>query len=170
MLSPTRLAAVLVVAALPLFAGAGLAATGSRPQLPPNGVYTCAWIGSHPAAAAEARVTCDPTVFFSASLGASNDAMSPLSSGCQVLPTSGAVGKGVWAWTAYRYSHYFAFAGINSFPNYTWYVQNTGGTVDWGNIADQSFHNSSVLPFNNYRWGAQNHSEQAQKWNVCWYD
>lgn len=164
-------ACVAAIAALAM--AASLASAGTIFPTPPGGVYTCAWISANPQAAAAAQVTCDPAVFFSAASGSATtsqgaSSVRPLSSGCQYLPTTGAVGKGVFAWTGYKSAvTNWNWSGLNGAPNYTWYVQTTGGTYAHGDLFDDNNHNVGV-PSNTYRWGAQNHSDAAQQWFVCW--
>ena len=174
------LATLVVACALAVVAlastGPGIASPEARSEAPPNGVYTCKWISAHPEAAAAAQVTCDPDVFFKQSLGQGAGSGAPsgpitmFSSGCQYLPQQGAVGQGVWAWTSHKYSNRWDFNGLNSSPNYTWYIQTTGGTYTWGNATHNNLIQIAGLPYNEYRWGAQNHSAAAQQWFVCWYD
>ncbi|HEV7566381.1 MAG TPA: hypothetical protein VGO31_10515 [Microbacteriaceae bacterium] len=51
-----------------LVAGAASEASAGRNAMPPNNVYTCSWIAANPAAAAAARVSCDPASIFWASI------------------------------------------------------------------------------------------------------
>lgn len=160
---------VAAVVAAPSFAAKRLAA-------PPNGVYTCTWIEAHAEAATAAGVTCDPAVFAAVMAGQidpmqeSSNLLGIMSVGCQYVPSSGSVGQGVFAWGTYQYSTYWGWYGFNSPANYTWYVQKTGAdTYTWGNVSDTNIHEVGV-PANIYRWGAQNHSSTAQRWDVCWND
>src|SRR5689334_15172084 len=105
-------AAVFVAIVAPGNPSAGYASSTS---LPPHGIYTCSWVASHPAAAADARVTCDPAVFFSAQPNAAEAGTAtglgdlappalPDANGCQPVPNDGGrVGKGVYAWSTYEY-------------------------------------------------------------------
>ena len=145
-------------------------------EVPPSGVYTCSWIDAHPRAAITAGVTCDPAVFAAAMAGQIRSRPQPtgsfiaLSVGCQYVPSSGSVGQGVFAWGTYQYSTYWGWYGFNSPADYTWYVQKSGAvTYTWGNVYDTNVYTVGV-PANIYRWGAQNHSSTAQRWDVCWND
>jgi hypothetical protein len=167
-----RILALLAIAGV---VGASVAVSTSsaavRPAFPPNGVYTCDWIAAHPAAAAAARVTCDPVVF-SAGMSAL-DTMAPATpdaNGCQPVPAGGGrVGKGVWAWlSTYEYANVWQWVGHYSPSWYTWYIKKTNGTTQvWGENYDTSAHSVGV-PSNVYTWGAQNHSDTAQNWTVCY--
>lgn len=147
---------------------------------PPHGIYTCDWIAAHPAEAAQARVTCDASVFFA---GLSSQGTTPAgtasvpntpdtidANGCQHVPNGGGrVGKGVFAWSTYEYSNQWAFNGFYSPSYYTFYIQRTDGTnAVYGPITDTQVH-SLGLGANVYRWGAQNHSDTAQNWYACYY-
>lgn len=164
-------AAVVIAAIAAISTNSALARTGS--SLPPNGVYTCDWIAAHPAAAAQAGVTCDPSIFFAAASArpaAGGPPITPLSQGCVYLPSSPTrAGQGVFAWSSYQYSTYWGWYGIYSPADYTWYVQTSGGTYAYGNVYDTNSYYLGV-PANIYRWGAQNHSSTAQQWFVCWND
>lgn len=167
--------AVALVSVTALALGVTPAFAARQPSLPPNGVYTCGWIADHPDAAAQARVTCDLSTFTAAVSAspvqfAGPGPVSPLSVGCQYVPSSGSVGQGVYAWGTYQYSTYWGWYGFNSPADYTWYVQRSGAvTYTWGNVSDTNVHSVGV-PANIYRWGAQNHSSTAQRWDVCWND
>jgi hypothetical protein len=172
------LLATLTVSALVLLtASAAVATTGGHAAaLPPNGVYTCSWIAAHPAAAAQARVSCDPSGGAAPSLGAlpasSADATTPNvieANGCQYVPSStGRIGQGVWGWTSYEYAGSWGWTGFYSPAYYTWYLQKTDGTnYAHGEILDAGYHSVGIAS-NVYRWGAQNHSSTAQQWYVCY--
>ncbi len=168
-------AALAVVAFAVSTASVSAAATGSAVSaLPPNGVYTCSWIAAHPAAAAQARVTCDPSGALAASgaMPAGSAVATPDSidaSGCQTIPSpTTRVGKGVWAWTLYEYAGSWAWISNYSPAWYTWYLQKTDGTnYAHGEILDAGYHSLGVAS-NVYRWGAQNHSSTAEQWYVCY--
>jgi hypothetical protein len=139
-------------------------------------VYTCGWITTHPAAAAQARVSCDPSGGAAASIGTlpASDAVATTpdvidANGCQYVPSSTTrVGKGVWGWTTYEYAGTWGWNGFYSPAYYTWYLQKTDGTnYAHGDILDAGYHSVSIA-FNVYRWGAQNHSSTAQQWYVCY--
>jgi hypothetical protein len=150
---------------------------------PPNGVYTCAWIAAHPASAAQAQVTCDPSIFFAAlsplaalaapasaeSLATPASADSITADGCQPVPNGGGrVGQGVFAWSTYEYANQWTWVANYGPAYYTWYLQKTdGSTYAYGPISDTSAHSLGVAA-NIYRWGAQNHFETAQNWQVCY--
>lgn len=180
------LAASLAVVAGILGVGSGHASPGHR-EFPANGVYTCKWIAAHPVDAAAAGVSCsstpppvgaqDPIVPIPASLlgrspldfTSSPDSIDSTTV-CFRLPTSGNVGTGVFAWTSgYPYSNYWDINGYIAY-NYTWYVQNIGGTnVHVEGITDSYIHSTSV-GFNYYREGAQNHAGSAVYWHGCYAD
>ena len=132
----------LALAAIAAVAAASIAAAGN-PSQPPGGVYTCAWIAQHPVEAAQAAVSCNgqaPPIV--AGMVAPTFVAGPLGEVCQRIPSSNAVGKGVFAWTpSYYYSYQWYINGYltqGGSPNYTWYVQNQGGTnVFWANGACQ---------------------------------
>jgi hypothetical protein len=179
------------VLALCAIVGSGLASARPGSQTPPGGVYTCAWINAHPQAAAAAQVTCDPSVFataiassglggFSTGLASPTMQASPPSpdgldsTGCQDVPTSGAVGQGVFAWTSFKYSTYWQWAQYDNggSASYTFYIQTPpNNTVTDDYIDSFDTHDTpSGLPANDYRWGAQNHSSDAATWWACWSD
>lgn len=93
------------------------------------------------------------------------------SEGCQFVPSSGTVGKGVFAWSTYQYSTNWRWFGWLGDPaHYTWSIQTSGGaTYTWGTAYDANNWNINV-PANIYHWGAQNHHDKAQQWYVCWHD
>lgn len=134
---------------------------------PPNGVYTCSWIAANPAAAAEARVGCGDLA--STPTRVSEPSASPLAQGCQNVPASGSVGKGVFAWSTYEYATSWAWStNLGGTVNYTWYIQQTTGVnYTHGDVFDNHLYQIGV-PGNVYRWGAQNHSTSAQSWHVCY--
>lgn len=140
--------------------------------MPPNDIYTCDWIAAHPAAAIQAAVTCDPSVFFAASESlalATAPGAGPDANGCQPVPNNGSrVGQGVFAWSTYEYANDWVFYGNYSPADYTYYIQKTDGTnVVQQRITDVIAHEIGVQA-NIYRWGAQNHSSTAQSWEVCY--
>ncbi|MEA2494888.1 MAG: hypothetical protein QOJ29_2799 [Thermoleophilaceae bacterium] len=156
-------------------AGAYGAGGGVRAN-PPNGIYTCDWIANHPTAAAAAGVSCsstpppisaqDPMVI----LPASTFGRDTLDSGtyCFRLPTSGYVGKGVFAWTAgYPYSQSWSIIGYVAY-DYTWYVQNSGGTNVHVEAITDSYDHSTFPGWNYYREGAQNHANANVYWGGCY--
>jgi hypothetical protein len=164
---------LLTISSLAAISIASPTATGAlRLTSPPNGVYTCSWIASHPAAAAAARVTCDPTVFFAAtSSSATETPVTPMNTDCQPVPNGGGrVGKGVFAWSTYQYAHIWQIKGNYSPSYYTWYVQKTNGVNYVYNVEFDTATHTVGVPNNIYRMGAQNHSETAQNWNVCYTD
>jgi hypothetical protein len=172
-------AATVVFAGIVAVAGAGTRGAGTRDRaFPPNGVYTCKWIEDHPVDAAAAGVTCSPTpppvwaqdpmVFVPASVLGIDTVQS--GTHCFRLPASGYVGQGVFAWSSgYPYSYYWQINGYVAY-NYTWYVQNSGGTnVHVETITDSSIH-STNLGWNYYREGAQNHANANVYWAGCYAD
>lgn len=170
--------AVAMVLASVSAVSANSAVAAKHPSLPPGGVYTCDWIAAHPSEAALARVSCDPAVFMAAlSEAQSRDAsvtsapMGVQSTGCQWLPSQfGSVGQGVFAWSTYQYSTHWSWRGLFSPANYTWYLQVGGSTYTYGTVTDTNTYGPLGVPANIYRWGAQNHSGTAQRWDVCWND
>lgn len=162
-------------AAALLFLGfaAGTASARGPFLLPPDGVYTCAWIAENPTAAAAAQVTCDPAVFSArmASLSAPSGSEALMDSGSQYLPSASTrAGQGVFVWTSYKYVTSWSWYGIFGDPYYTWYIQKTGDqTYTYGPVIDTDVHQQGV-PANIYRWGAQNHSSVPQRWFVVWGD
>lgn len=145
---------------------------------PPGGVYTCAWIAANPTAAAQARVSCDATAppIVAGTLPAASIAplttVSPFDTEtCMTVPSSGTIGKGVFAWTpSYYYSYQWVGANNGySGPNYTWYVEKEDGTVMYSATeTDWLDHNSSVLGSNYYDAGFQNHSSTASAFSACY--
>ena len=84
----TRMSAVMAIGVavtlcIALTTATATAAKNPVTVLPPNGVYTCPWIATHPAAASLAQVTCDPSVFApaisSSGFGASSSPTAPVS-------------------------------------------------------------------------------------------
>jgi hypothetical protein len=144
-------------------------------QLPPGGVYTCAWIAAHPAEAAAASVSCSPQappVIPDASETTSirlNPLLPDSTEYCGTIPAGGGkVGKGVWAWTPeYHYSNYWDIAALTANPYYTWYIQKVDGTNVYNQTVTDSAIHSHSLASNNYRGGAQNHSTTAANWSIC---
>lgn len=175
----TFLVVVAVAAAVAASIGVSTAAAGRAAAVasPPNGIYTCAWIAAHPAAAAQARVTCDPSVFNAAQAGALASPTAPAgpdtidANGCQPVPNGGGrVGKGVFAWSTYEYANQWVWSANYGPAYYTWYLKKTDNTTyAYGLNSDTNTHDIGV-PANIYRWGAQNHSATAQAWYVCWND
>ena len=153
------------------------AQAGGSGALPPNGVYTCDWIATHPAAAVRAGVTCSPIpppVVSDALVtpvdpsAAGRSGVHALSTTCYSLPAVGAVGKGVFAWSSgYPYTSYWDINVETSPPDYTWYIQNAGGTNVYNeHVLDLGVH-SKTLGYNYYRLGAQNHSDTPAWWTFC---
>jgi hypothetical protein len=169
--------ALLCALAMLAVTSSGTAAHGAaEATLPPNGVYTCAWIAAHPAAAAQAHVTCDPSGGPASASGALPAAGSVPTTpdtidanGCQYVPgPTTRVGKGVWGWTTYEYASHWGWTANYGPADYTWYIQKTDGT-NWvsGVVQDTGFHSINIAS-NVYRWGAQNHSSTAEQWYVCY--
>jgi hypothetical protein len=148
---------------------------------PPNGVYTCPWIATHPSEALAARVTCDATMFALVTAPSpvarltadvpetsTSAGMTPDSLGCTYVPNSGNIGQGVFGWTGYEYSNHWEFTPTYSPDTYTYYIQTSGGNpYTSGNEYDPYTHTVNV-PANIYRWGVQNHSTQVNNWYVCY--
>src|SRR4051812_38759046 len=141
-LNLARLASALAACALlgTLVVGTASAAKPTAAAFPPNGVYTCNWITLHPAAAAQAQVTCDPAAFSvtmsapapiagpSVAILASPDIIE--STDCWNIPEGGgSVSPGVFAWSSFEYSNWWTW-NANNAPNgpidYTWYIQKPG--------------------------------------------
>ncbi len=146
-------------------------ALGSRSSVPfpPNGIYTCDWIAANPAAAAQARVTCDPAVFFA--WRSTQAPQRPFNSvGCQYVPASGKVGYMVYAWSTYEYSHDWRFTDLTAAPGYIWHLQITPGGTDYtgGGPYYDNFEHNSLDPLDTYRWGAQNLSRTSANWQLCY--
>lgn len=173
-----------LVSSAALLIGSASGEVGSRGSAsPPDGIYTCEWIADHPVEAVRAGVTCSrtpppvvpgaDTMFVNpASIGRTGTAS--LLSTCFRLPASGSVGQGVFAWSSgYPYTSYW---DINVYfaPDYTWYVQNVGGTNVYSeHVTNYNIHVASVanggLPGSNYyRVGAQNHASTAVHWQSCY--
>jgi hypothetical protein len=169
------------LAACVLFATLAVATASARQTgsvLPPNGVYTCDWIAAHSAEALQAGVTCDAAVFFSAMSSpiagpASAIVVSPNvidSSDCWDVPENGTrIGPGVFTWSSWEYSHYWNWYPYYGPPfDYTWYIQKPGPTtVKYDRVTDGGVHEWTLAASNNYRWGAQNHTNPAQSFSVC---
>jgi hypothetical protein len=175
------LAACVVVA---MIAVATASAKQTVSALPPNGVYTCGWIATHPAAAARARVTCDASVFFSAmrqsppiagsvvTALASPDTID--STGCWDIPEDGSrISPGVYAWSSWEYANRWSWAAHYGPPvDYTWYIQKSGPiTVLYDRWTDlghsDTTHRITMATYNVYRLGFQNHSYPTQSWYHC---
>lgn len=156
--------------------------------LPPNGVYTCDWIAGHPAAAAQAQVSCDPSVFFGAVSAPMPIAGPPAmmlaspntidSSDCWNIPEGGgSVGPGVYAWSSWEYANWWTWVANNAWPDgpidYTWYIQKPGPvTLNYGRVTDLTHGDVTHGPIqyttgNNRRIGFQNHTYPTQNWNHC---
>ncbi len=180
MRSLNRLLVVLAACA----AGAALAAgvaSADRAKLPPNGVYTCKWIAAHPLAAAQARVTCDASVFFaamsspisgpSAAILASPDSID--STGCWYIPAGARISPGVYAWSAWEYANDWSwFANFGPPVDYTWYIQKSGPvTLNFDRVTDlgHADHNHALrYPTGNVRrLGFQNWVYPTQQWYHC---
>jgi hypothetical protein len=168
-----------IVAAL-VAASFACVASAASTTAPPNGVYTCSWIATHPAESLVARVTCDPTVFALATApdavatlttgvpGPTSGGVRPYSSACTYIPNVGNIGQGVFGWSGYEYTNNFDFTPTYTPVTYTYYVQKSGGVAyTSGNEYDQYTH-SVGLPTNIYRWGVQNRSSQANNWYLCY--
>lgn len=168
-----RILTLLAIASVVTVSIAASAATAaSQPASPPKGIYTCDWIASHPAAAAAARVTCDPALFFAAMSSDVTEApVSLMATGCEDIPGRGnRVGQGVWAWSEYKYARVWQIKGNYSPADYTWYLKKTDNTTQvWDHVTDTSTQSVGV-PTNIYRMGAQNHSGTPQNWKVCYSD
>jgi hypothetical protein len=154
------------VVAMTTIAAATASAASSRP---PNGVYTCAWIAAHPAEAAQARVTCDPSVF-STAMSSPLDTID--SNGCWDVPDyPNRISPGVYAWSAWEYSNQWSWYPHWGPPvDYTYYIQKPGPTtVLYQRFTDTGAHSIGLGAYNTYRWGAQNHTYPSQSWYVCHY-
>jgi len=167
--------AVATAAALSVTLGTGTASPAS-PASPPGGVYTCAWIAANPESAAQAHVTCDPSVFKNAMTAQAAppspaQTMTPTVVPCAspyYVPNGARVGQGVFAWSDYFNTTYFAWKGIYSPANYTWYIQGADG-INYVHASDfdTNWYDQPGLAYYTYRWGAQNHSTTAQQWRMC---
>lgn len=177
---PLRVVLLAVVSVTGILGATTVARATATPSLPPNGVYTCAWIADHPADAASAGVTCSsqappippnsPSTFPETLNPIA--AVAPLDQTvCGRLPAGTTrVGEGVFAWTQfYVYSNYWDINGYVAY-NYTWYVQKTDGTNKFHElVTDAGIHGTPPdLPANNYRAGAQNHASVPVYWVVCY--
>lgn len=135
-------------------------------------VLTCSWIADHPAAAAaQLRVTCDEATFLAATVlpfaPLTTLTVTPLLTNTDV-PVGHHVGKGVFAWSDYGYTDYYTYSAYESPAYYTAYVQQTNGVniraIDhWDTQINRVY-----VPGNWYRWGAQNHLDVPQQWNIYW--
>jgi hypothetical protein len=166
------------VAAAVAAASAPAATAGSSLSTvtPPGHVYTCGWISEHQAAAFDAGVTCDPITFLEEmgqlpNLGpASGQNLGPLDYGGNIwVPCCGNyVGPGVYAWSDYVYSNFWAWQAMdNPSPTYEAYIQNTSGV----NKYHRTFTNDTT-------WYCWDPSAASQRWGghnigtgrLHWYD
>jgi hypothetical protein len=177
--SAVLLASAVVGAVAAFVSGSPSVASTGQGLMPPGGVYTCAWIAEHPVEAAAAQVSCDPGMFTPTgkpTLARTYAFFSPFASGCHYQPFDGGwIGQGVFTWTSYKYTNWWQWyeeRPVNyQDPNhdYTWYVQRTDGTsAAYDRVFDGAIHGTGVIGANNYRWGAQNHINDARRYYVCW--
>ena len=173
------LVAVVVAAmavALPAGAKTGVPAHG----YPPNGVYTCEWIAAHPTEATLARVSCNPDMTNPGSSVSPADVAAAdlanrsfrsgtmLGSGCPRVPSSGAIGQGVFASTSPEYSSFWQWPAGSQHGYFTWYIKKNSddSTWDWGSQFDGDFKYTTP---NIYYWKVQNNYSNAQYWDcVAW--
>lgn len=187
---PLAIAASLAVLVGPATAGSGVTkkATATANAVPASGVYTCAWISNHEAAASRAGVTCDPNVFFMQMSGlmpspqpvvGSNTGVTPLSTGIYgpvPVPTDGGrVGEGVYAWGPGEYSNYWNFWANYKFAYpglwYNWWVEKSSdnSVLVSGKGLDLSGQGPIIVPsYTTRKWGAQNKTGVAQNWTLYW--
>jgi hypothetical protein len=166
----TRLAGLAIagLSALAAASFAGAASGGGHvPSGPPNNVWTCGYIATHPAEAAAALVSCDASGPVTVpGVVATPTPFSALSS-CARIPASGNISQGVFAWSSYLYFNYFSYSPA-VVQLFTWYVQKQDGTnVQWGQDTQTNDH-AVTVGANNYRWGAQNNAASVQHWTFCW--
>lgn len=177
----SRRAAVLFLIAASLVGMAlvsASAALGSKtPLRPPDGVYTCSWIAEHLVEAAKARVSCDRREFIATgkpTLAFARGSFIPVETGDGWVPgptENEKVGKGVFAWTSYKYTNWWAwYAWVLGANDYTWYIQKPGNiTKAYGRVFNDSLYFTPPnFGANNHRWGAQNHYPGPRNWRVFW--
>lgn len=141
--------------------------------IPPHGIYTCAWISQHRAAAMIAHVTCDRAVFLAAlnSPGSLVETAPPQSiavmcpAGPFYVPNGARVGQGVFAWSDFYTNADWQWRGIWAPASYTWYLKRSDGLTDHNDVSDTDWYQQ--LAYGSYQWGAQNHSTTAQEWEIC---
>jgi hypothetical protein len=171
-------AVVLVTAAVT--ASAAIADSGGSSQsLPPGGVYTCDWIASYPTEATLARVSCNsdmtnpgsavsPADVAAADLGSGAFSATMFGSGCFRVPSSGAIGQGVFASTPPEYTVRWEWPAGSLSGYYTWYIKKNSddSTYDFGS---QFAGDLKYVAGNVYYWKVQNHHSNAQFWDcVAW--
>lgn len=104
----------------------GSASAGSKSAFPPNGVYTCPWITKNPTAATLARVSCSEDMTNPGSTVTPSEAaeseVTLMANGCQRVPSSGAIGPGVYAATTFEYSKAWIWTNASQFQEYWWYI------------------------------------------------
>lgn len=175
------IAGILVLATTAIVASAALAAGPGKGQvLPPGGIYTCAWIAAHPTEATLARVSCNsdmvnpgssvsPAEVAAADLANASSPSTILGSGCPRVPSSGAIGQGVWARTAGDYySSFWEWPAGSQNGYYTWYIKRTSddATINWGSQFAGDF---EYVASNVHYWKVQNHHNIAQFWNCVFW-
>jgi hypothetical protein len=160
--------AVLVGALVPAAVAFPAGAAKGPPQVgPPNDIWTCEYIASHPSQAAAAFVSCDaagPVIVPGvAPLTADGVDAQP----CEQIPLGGGnVSYGVYAWGNLHYFNYYSYspAVLQSFH---YYVQKTNGvTVQHG--IDNTTNSHQLQAYNYYYFGAQNLGSSVQHWTWCW--
>jgi hypothetical protein len=168
---------VLAVVALILSAVA-LAGPPTDTSIPPNGVYTCDWIASHPTAATLAGVSCNENMVNPGSTVSpeqvaratiTHHGVSPFANGCQRVPSSGSIGGGVYAETTFEYSNFWTWNAPSRGENYYWYIKHTDGSNQTWGYAFGTTGNAGV-PANVYQWKVQNETgNDPQYWDsVCY--
>lgn len=91
----------------------------------------------------------------------------PDATGCQRVPASGYIGKGVFTQTTFEYANYWSWSDASSYQSFTWYVKKTDGTT-------QAYATSSGGGgawnggANIYQRKVQNHGSTPQAWTVCY--
>ena len=162
--------AVLAAVALAACCCMSEAQGSSLTALPPGGVYTCAWIAANPTAATLVRVSCNPSGVNPGSAVTPADvaAVTPLGTGCQRVPSAGAIGHLVYASTTPEYSSSWSWSSSSRDEPFYWYIKHTDGS-------NQAYGYSLVaggglgVPPNVYYWEVQNQGADARYWDpVCW--
>lgn len=163
------------VAASAAAAAPAASAGASWPQ-PADGVFTCNWIATHPAAAAHWNVGCtglpSSSPDTSVTGAAPEGSVRPFANGCQWIPSATTyIGSNVYTWTTYEYANSWSwnlYTTDGYWAYYHWYLQKTDGT-NYLNTNTSSMSGSVGVPANNYRWGAQNTSLSSyEQFLVCY--
>jgi hypothetical protein len=91
----------------------------------------------------------------------------PDANGCQRVPSSGYIGYDVYAQTSTEYSNYWYWSGGSSNESFSWYIKQSGGSIE-AHGSSPGGGGSQTVGANNYYWQVQNTGSDAQAWNACY--